>query len=117
MNKRFALVAAVFLLLASAAPAHALGVGDRVKVSWKGQWYDAQIIGQQDATFRITYIGYDSSWDEWVTPARMRIQVLWKGKWYNAQALETSGSRVRVHYTGYDSSWDEWVTLDRIRSF
>ncbi len=94
----------------------ALGINDPVQVSWKGKYYPAHIIQQQDANFRIHYDGYDSSWDEWVSPKRMRIEVLWKGKWYPAKTLETSGSRVRIHYTGYDSSWDEWVTLDRIRS-
>ncbi|MGN7611199.1 Tudor-knot domain-containing protein [Magnetococcales bacterium HHB-1] len=96
--------------------ADALGTGDRVKVKWQGKYYPAKILRSSDAQFRIRYIGYDSSWDEWVTPTRMRIQVYWKGKWYKAKARKVSGSRVYIHYTGYDNSWDEWVTLDRIRS-
>ncbi len=117
MNKRITLLAVVILLFASIPSAYAIGLGDSVYVSWKGKWYAAQIIQQQDANFRIHYTGYDSSWDEWVTLDRIRIQVYWKGKWYPAVALSTSGSRVRIHYTGYDSSWDEWVTLNRIRGY
>lgn len=109
----------IFLLLLVACfnSAFAIGMGDSITVEWEGKWYDAIVIDQYDAEFRIHYAGYDNSWDEWVTLDRVRIQVEWQGKWYNAVALETSGSRVKIHYTGYDNSWDEWVTLDRIRSY
>ena len=115
MKNIIKLLCATTLLLAFSS-AFALGVGDSVKVNWKGKYYAAKIISQSDGHFRIHYKGYDSSWDEWVTASRMRIQVSWKGRWYPAKALETSGSRVRIHYKNYDSSWDEWVTLNRIRS-
>ena len=105
------------LIVLSTASAYAIGLGDQVMVSWKGKWYPSVIIQQSDANFRIHYLGYDNSWDEWVTLGRIRFQVSWKGQWYPATALESSGSRVRIHYTGYDSSWDEWVTLDRIRAY
>ncbi len=116
MKKKVLFTMIVFFLF-SAVSAYAIGVGDNVKVSWKGKWYDASIIQQSDASFRIHYTGYESSWDEWVSLKRIRFQVLWKGKWYPATALESSGSRVRIHYTGYDSSWDEWVTLDRVHGY
>ena len=106
----------VTTLLLAFSSAFALGVGDSVKVRWQGKYYAAKIISQDDANFRIHYKGYNNSWDEWVSPSRMRIQVRWKNKWYHANALRTSGSRVRIHYKGYGSNWDEWVTLDRIRS-
>ena len=103
-------------LLAFSLPGLALSTGDSAMVEWKGQWYPATITSQSDASFRIHYKGYDNSWDEWITPARMRIQVLWKGTWYGAKVLETSGSRAYIHYTGYGSEWDEWVGMNRIRS-
>lgn len=47
-------------------------VGDRAEVSWTGSWYPARILEARDGKYRIRYDGYDASWDEWVTPARMR---------------------------------------------
>lgn len=103
-------------LLAFSLPLFALGVGDSAKVEWKGRWYDATILDQDDGEFYIHYRGYDSSWNEWVSPKRMRIQVLWNNKWYKARVLGMSGSRARIRYDGYGAEWDEWVTMDRMRS-
>jgi len=105
----------IFILLNSSA--YAIGMGDFIKVKWKGNYYDAHIIEKSDANFRIHYKGYDHSWDEWITLERARIKVLWKNKWYKARVLESSGSRVKIHYDGYGSNWDEWITLDRVRSY
>ena len=52
---------------------HGIGINDKVKVSWKGEWYDAVVIEQRDANFKIHYVGYDNSWDEWVTLDRIRV--------------------------------------------
>jgi hypothetical protein len=46
-------------------------VGDSVKVLWKGQWYPGHILDTDGNSYKITYDGYDSSWDEWVEPARV----------------------------------------------
>jgi hypothetical protein len=113
--KKSSLLAAI-LLFSLSLPIFALGIGDFAKVEWKGEWYDANIIDQSGIQFRIHYRGYDNTWDEWVSPQRMRLQVLWKGQWYHAKALRISDQRVLIHYNGYSSDWDEWVSLDRIRS-
>lgn len=47
-------------------------VGDSIKVSWKGKWYPATIIRENDGKYLIHYTGFESSWDEWVGPGRMR---------------------------------------------
>ncbi|MFA4873949.1 MAG: Tudor-knot domain-containing protein [bacterium] len=49
-------------------------VGDAVQVNWKGSWYPARIIAvdAKKGSYKIHYDGYDSSWDEWVTIARMK---------------------------------------------
>ncbi len=112
----FQSLAVIVILFSSITCAFALGAGDSAVVNWKGSYYNATILKQNAANSFIRYTGYDSSWDEWVTPKRMRIQVLWKGKWYDARALDVSGSRVFITYKGYGSEWDEWVKLDRIRS-
>jgi len=47
-------------------------VGDRVKVEWQGSWWNAQILECDVERYLITYIGFDSSWDEWVTSERIQ---------------------------------------------
>ncbi len=45
--------------------------GSSVNVRWKGKWYPARILQVSGNSYKITYDGYDSSWDEWVEPARV----------------------------------------------
>lgn len=47
-------------------------VGAPVSVEWKGSWYPAKILRIENGQYLIHYDGYDSSWDEWVTPNRVR---------------------------------------------
>jgi len=46
-------------------------VGDVVRILWKGEWYQGRILDVSNNLYKITYDGYDSSWDEWVEPARV----------------------------------------------
>ncbi len=45
---------------------------DAVQVEWKGKWYPAKILKQENGKFFIHYEGFDSSWDEWVTESRIK---------------------------------------------
>jgi hypothetical protein len=47
-------------------------VGDQVKVEWKGSWFDASILEIDGERHLITYTGFDSSWDEWVSAERIQ---------------------------------------------
>lgn len=47
-------------------------VGDAVEVEWKGKWYPARVLKVSKGTYFIHYDGYESSWDEWVGPKRIR---------------------------------------------
>ena len=47
-------------------------VGEQVKVEWNGSWYDASVLKTDGNNHQITYIGFDSSWDEWVTTERIQ---------------------------------------------
>lgn len=47
-------------------------VGDNVDVSWNGSWWAAQIIAVNGGLYRVHYIGWNASWDENVTLARIR---------------------------------------------
>ena len=46
--------------------------GQRVKVEWNGTWWDASVLKVEPSSFFITYEGFDSSWDEWVGPSRIK---------------------------------------------
>jgi len=103
-------------------------VGDQIKVEWKGSWFDANVLQTNGENYLITYIGFDSNWDEWVTTERIRkvsntlhsvgdqIKVEWNGSWWDAKIHEIDGERHRITYIGFDSSWDEWITAERIQT-
>lgn len=43
-----------------------------VEVEWNSQWFPATILKKDGEKTLIHYIGFDSSWDEWVTKERIR---------------------------------------------
>ena len=97
--------------------------GDAIEVFWQGDWYKARALRFRDGRCKVTYDGYESSWDEWVGPQRYRfhvgpgsaVDVYWKGDWYPARVLERRGASYYVTYDGYARSWDEWVGSNRLR--
>lgn len=46
--------------------------GQQVKVEWNGSWWDALVREIDGERFLIHYIGFDSSWDEWVNLNRIK---------------------------------------------
>ena len=46
--------------------------GQQVMVEWGDQWWDAIIREIKGQSYHIHYIGFDSSWDEWVDDSRIR---------------------------------------------
>lgn len=104
-------------------------VGERTEVEWNGKWYRAQIVDAQGATFKIHYVNFDDSWDEWVGPERMRpfqpqqlepgtlVEVKWDHdrKWYPATVLRSWYGLYEIHYQGYTAEWDEWVRPGIVR--
>ncbi len=52
-----------------------LVTGTRVRVLWKGKWYDATVLYPlADGRLRIHYVGWDESWDEEVTLDRVEAR-------------------------------------------
>jgi hypothetical protein len=43
------------------------------EVQWQGQWYPATVLKTEGGRYSIHYLGYDDSWDEWVTRERIRF--------------------------------------------
>jgi hypothetical protein len=50
------------------------GVKPDCEVEWQGQWWDAKVLKEENGRWYIHYIGYDSSWDEWVGKDRIRFK-------------------------------------------
>lgn len=48
--------------------------GQQVKVEWKESWWDAIIRDISGASYLIHYVGFDSSWDEWVDHSRIKLE-------------------------------------------
>ena len=46
--------------------------GEQVKVEWKGEWWDSLIREVAGQKYLIHYVGFDSSWDEWVGSERIQ---------------------------------------------
>ncbi|MBD0386301.1 MAG: hypothetical protein ICV54_07195, partial [Nostoc sp. C3-bin3] len=96
-------------------------------------WYQGTIEKIQDDQFFIHYLGYGSSYDEWVGEDDIRTRDLrstddngyavgqkvkcWdddQEAWYSATIEQIQGQQYFVHYIDYDSSYDEWVDSDEI---
>lgn len=101
-------------------------VGAEIDVDWEGKTYDAKVLKVADDFAYITYPGFDSTWDEWVTGSRIlgqhqttrvskKVKVKWKNTYYDAVVTKQQGNKTCVHYVGYGASSDECVTADRIR--
>ena len=101
--------------------------GDRVEGLSYGSWYVATVIEAEAERWKVTYDGYTSSSDEWLSADKIRElpKVPWKtgdrieaysaGKWYPGKIVESEVARWKVTYDGYGSNWDEWLKFDRIR--
>jgi len=104
-------------------------LGERVEVLWQDKWYRAQIIDVKENQFRISYVNYDSSWDEWVGTERIRpyrppeftkgeiVDVYWAHdqKWYPATIRRAWYGLHYVHYDGYSDEYDDWVPPNWVR--
>lgn len=47
-------------------------VGEAVDVNWNGAWYQANVVSLAPGKYRVHYVGYANSWDEWVPASRIR---------------------------------------------
>lgn len=47
-------------------------IGAKVQVEWKDKWYPAVVLSNRGSVHYIKYDGYDDSWNEWVSPKRIR---------------------------------------------
>ena len=50
----------------------AYAAGAKVAVLWQGKWWPASVLSVKADKYLIHYDGWSSTWDEWVTTARMK---------------------------------------------
>ncbi len=97
----------------------------------QGLWYASEILAFDEAKgrYRVHFYGWDSKWDEWLSPDRIRAlakpkltvgqryQVKWQdGKWYPGIITKAADDWFYfVHYEGEAGEDDEWVTAERTR--
>lgn len=97
----------------------------------EGKWYASEILNwnPRNSTYRIHFYGWDSKWDEWVGPSRLRpivkpklnigqqYEVQWQDEnWYLGTVTKTvEGWFYFVHYESEAGDDDEWVTPERVR--
>lgn len=86
-----------------------------------GTPYAVRILDQQDGRVYVSYVGWDSSYDEWL-PADVvgaapteyasgdRVFAVWSGNGtpYRAQIIGRDGDRYQVRYDDGTSEWRPW---------
>jgi len=55
-----------------ALPRHTVQAGAQVEILWGGSWYPGTVLRIADGRALVSYTGWSSSWDEWVTFDRLR---------------------------------------------
>lgn len=53
----------------------ALAFNQPVQVLWGSSWWEATVVATQGPSTLVHYVGWSSSWDEWVDPSRLRVVV------------------------------------------
>ena len=118
-----------------APPAALCPTGTALEIEWNGEYWAGVILDGPNAAGQcyVTYDGWDASWNEWVTPDRLRpvaiagvpgcpigvpLEIEWNGSWWDGSVLQ--GPNLQGHclvtYEGWDASWNEWVAPERLRT-
>lgn len=48
-------------------------VGKRIQIKWKRKWYPGKVLKVEGSKHLVRYDGWDASYNEWVSPGRIRI--------------------------------------------
>lgn len=51
-----------------------VGMVPDCEVEWHGTWWAGKVLENNAGRWRIHYVGYESSWDEWVGQERIRLK-------------------------------------------
>lgn len=50
----------------------AFKVGENVDINWKGAWWQGKVLSVQGNSYKVHYVGWESSWDEVAPTSRLR---------------------------------------------
>jgi hypothetical protein len=115
----------VFAKANGAAPAR---LADQCEGRDQGKWYKAEILSAKDGKYFVTWPGWDSSHDSWLSPVDLRplnrksvtdgtiVEIKWGKKWYPGKVIRSELGLLLVHYDGYTAADDEWVPIERVRT-
>lgn len=94
----------------------------------QGKWYRAEILDEKEGRYKVHYNGWDSKWDEWVPPAKLKrleskpldrrvgYAVERDKKWLPAVlSEEVEGYFYFAHYLHEAGELDEWITAAQAR--
>ena len=94
----------------------------------EGKWYRAEILDEKDGRYKVHYNGWDTKWDEWVEPAKLKrlenksldpkasYQVQRDKEWLPAVMTDQVENYFYfAHYLHEAGEQDEWITPDRAR--
>lgn len=103
----FITIALLLCVAACALAQQSWKVGDQVEVKYGGRWWDATILEIGSGQYKIRYDGYNSSWDEWKTPAEIRprpASAIKGGQGGNA-AIANSGAAISAPQNFRAGDW------------
>lgn len=115
------------LVLATASGPASKVLYDGLEGRDKGEWYKANILSGRDGRYFVTWPGYDSSNDSWLTPENVRpaglkafangtaVQIRWGKEWYSGKVIRSELGLLLVSYDGYTAADHEWVPVARVR--
>ncbi|MFP4496710.1 MAG: Tudor-knot domain-containing protein [Vulcanimicrobiota bacterium] len=99
-------------------------IGDLLLVEKDGKWVVGKVLAAGTTQYKIHFLDYDSTHDDWLGPNRIKaidfsigdkIMVMWQGDWFEAEIINESGGKYLVHFIGFPSSEDKWVTMDEMK--
>jgi Caspase domain len=115
-------------VMAFAKGKHTPHMGQLIEGESQGKWWKAEVIGEKDGKYLVTWPGWGKKYDEWLPlnrtrpyqpktfPVGAQVQTEWRGQWYPARVLKVELGLHLVHYDGFESTDDEWVALSRLKT-
>ncbi|HSI85044.1 MAG: caspase family protein [Candidatus Methylacidiphilales bacterium] len=115
------------LIFAKATAKKAPRVGERLEGEENGKWYKIKVLDSKDNKVFVTWLGWATTFDTWLTPEQIRpykpvmmkngtpIEIEWDKKWWKGSIVKNEMGLYFVHYDGYKDIDNEWVALNRVR--
>ena len=94
-------------------------VGNHINVDCEEGTYKAMIIEVDRIFYKVSYVGWGSEWNEWITKHRIngdeKVEIFLDDNWYPGEILQVKNNKFFIRYHEYDTCFDEWVDVTRIK--